>query len=78
MSLAQIETEIAQLTREELEHLQAAINAVLKPRKTTVTPEMLARRREIADKFMSGEYATDLPPWQETRAHDKRKDAWNT
>ena len=47
-------------------------------RKLLVDALMLRRRREIAGKFVSGEFGTEAPPWQETRARDKQKDAWNS
>jgi hypothetical protein len=78
MSLAQIKQEIAKLTPEELDHLQAAIHALRKPDKVVATPEMLARRREISQKFLSGEWSVDLPSYEEMKAEARRKDPWNS
>ena len=50
MSLAQIEQEVTTLNPEELRHLQATINARLKPRTSVVTPETLAERRRLLDE----------------------------
>ena len=47
-------------------------------RKLLADALMLQRRREIAEKYVSGELGTNAPPWQETRARDKQKDAWNS
>jgi hypothetical protein len=47
-------------------------------RKLVVDALMLKRRREMGEKFASGEWAIDLPSWQETRALDKKKDPWNS
>ncbi len=78
MSLVEIENEITNLTPEELDHLQAAIQALRKPAKVVATPEMLARRREISRKFLSGEWAVDLPSYEEMKAEARRKDSWNS
>jgi len=78
MSIAQIESEISQLTSDELRQLRQAIDAALRTKKPVATPEMLARRQEMLEKYMTGKWGADLPPWQETRALDKQKDPWNT
>ena len=79
MSLMQIEAEITKLTPEELAHLKASIDALCTPAKVApATPEMLALRKEISAKFISGEWSADLPDWQETRELDKKKDPWNS
>jgi hypothetical protein len=76
MSLAQIQEELTKLTPAELKQLLRTIDDRLSREKAAVTGEMLQRRRDLADKFMSGEYGADSPSWQETRAHDKKKDSW--
>jgi len=77
MSLAEIENEIAKLSPDELAHLQATVNALNRPEKSLATPEMLARRREISQKFRSGEWSVDLPTYEELKAEARRKDPWN-
>ncbi len=73
MSLAQIEAEIIKLTNEELDHLQAAIQALRQHTAVTATPTMLAERRRLIAEATSGQWGTDLPEWQKTRALDKEK-----
>ncbi len=73
MSLTQIEQEIAKLTPEELDRLQAAIDSLREPMKVAATPEMLAERRRLMAKVMSGEWSADLPAWQEARALNARQ-----
>lgn len=47
-------------------------------RKLVTTALMLQRRREISDKFMSGEWSVDLPTYDEMKASAKSKDPWNS
>ena len=44
-------------------------------RKLTLNTLMLKRRREIADKFLSGELSAEVPGYEAGRAADRRKDA---
>jgi hypothetical protein len=41
-------------------------------RKLVVDALMLQRRREMTEKFVSGEWGLDLPSSEETRAHDRK------
>jgi hypothetical protein len=77
MSIAQFESEISQLSPNELRRLREVIDSALGMECRKATPEMLQRRREITQKFLSGEWSVDLPPWEETRASEKQKDPWN-
>jgi len=36
------------------------------------TPEMLAERRKIAEKFLSGQWGTEFPGFEERRAADRK------
>ena len=47
-------------------------------RKLVITALMLQRRREISDKFVSGEWSVDLPTYDEMKASAKSKDPWNS
>jgi len=49
-------------------------------RKLVVDALMMKRRLEMTEKFMTGEWSVDLPPWQEMRARDKEKERlrWNS
>jgi hypothetical protein len=43
-------------------------------RKLVVEALMVQRRLEMTEKFMTGEWGTNLPAWQEMRAQDQAKE----
>lgn len=73
MSLAQIEEEISQFSREELVHLQQAVDAAIAKKKPAVTPEMLEERRRLSEKFMSGEWGVELAGLEADQAKEREK-----
>ena len=77
ISLAQIRAEIAHLTPDELAELERFVHSARSRQRPVASPEMLAERRRLLGEVMAGEWGTELPPWQETRARDKEKDPWN-
>jgi hypothetical protein len=79
MSFTEFKEKVAQFTPADLAELRQVMETVGdRPPVRRATPQMLAERQQLMDQVHTGEWSTDLPSWQETRARDKAQDPWHT
>ena len=68
MSLAQIQTEISRLTREELRQLEQTVHEALARQPIVESPEMLQQRHKLLDEFLAGDERIELAAFEENQA----------